>query len=226
MIPVHIGIIPDGNRRYGKKHGLSIRESYARGISKLEHVLEWSKEVGIKIVTVWGFSTENLRRSAIEKKIFFGLLENKIKEMMKSEKIEKNKTCIKIIGKKSFFPKSLANLFDKLEAKTKKYKSFKLNLALGYGGRQEIVDACNRILKSGLKFVNPETFSKYLYTGGITDPELIIRTSGEQRLSGFMPWQSTYSEFIFLKPLWPELRKKDFFDAIKEFEQRTRRFGR
>lgn len=226
MVPVHIGIIPDGNRRFGKKYGLDIAQAYEKGIEKLKEVLEWARELGIRILTVWGFSTENTERDPIEKRIFFKLLENKVKDAMKSSELEKHKVRIRFIGRLDFLPKSISEVFNKLEEMTKNYKSYQLNIAIGYGGRQEIVDACNKILSSGIRSVNQEIFEKYLYTNGIPNPELIIRTSGEYRLSGFMPWQSVYAELAFLKPLWPELQKEDFINAIKEFENRERRFGR
>jgi len=222
----HIGIIPDGNRRYGEKYGLSLQEAYVRGIEKLKEVLGWSQEQGIRILTAWGFSTENFERSVIEKRIFFSLLEKKIKDLISSGELEKNKIKIKIIGRNDFFSKSLKELFNTMENLVKAKPKLQLNLALGYGGRQEIVDACNQILEHRLKNITQRTFSKYLYTNQVPDPELIIRTSGEQRLSGFFPWQCVYSEIIFLKPLWPELKKRDFTNAIKEFENRKRRFGK
>jgi len=226
MVPVHIGIIPDGNRRFGKKYNLSLTEAYERGINKLKEVMEWSKEIGIKILTVWSFSTENINRNFFEKRIFFSLLKKKAEEALNSDEFEKNEIRCRFIGKLSLLPSSLTKILKKIEEKTEKYKKFNLNVAIGYGGRQEIVDACNKIIKSGIKRVNINNLRKFLYTDGIPDPDLIIRTSGEYRLSGFLPWQTVYSELIFLKPLWPELTKEDFINAIKEFENRERRFGR
>jgi tritrans,polycis-undecaprenyl-diphosphate synthase [geranylgeranyl-diphosphate specific] len=226
MVPVHIGIIPDGNRRFGKKYNLSLAEAYEYGINKLKEVLEWSKEIGIKILTVWSFSTENINRNFFEKKVFFSLLKKKAEEVLNSDELEKNEIRCRFIGRLSLLPSSLTNILKKIEEKTENYKKFHLNVAIGYGGRQEIVDACNKIIKAGIKRVTINNFRKFLYTNGIPDPDLIIRTSGEYRLSGFLPWQTVYSELIFLKPLWPELTKEDFINAIKEFETRERRFGR
>lgn len=226
MIPSHIGIIPDGNRRYGSKHGLSLPAAYGKGLEKTEEMLEWCRELGIKMVTIWGFSTENFRRSLPEKRIFFSILENKIEELVNTGKMEKNRTRVNIIGKKGLFPKRLSSLFTALEKNTSGCKDLQLNFAMGYGGRQEIVDACNSIIMSGRKDVDEEGFSSHLYTSGIPDPEIVIRTSGESRLSGFMPWQCVYSEIFFMKPLWPELQKSDFVSVIKDFESRDRRFGK
>lgn len=226
MIPSHIGIIPDGNRRYGEKYRLSLPAAYGKGMEKVEDVLNWSKEAGIGVVTIWGFSTENFRRSLAERKIFFSLMKNKINELIDSKKLLKNGIRVKVIGKKELFEPKMASLFEKLEEQTGRCEKLQLNFAVGYGGRQEIVDACNRIIKSGKNSFTEESISSNLYTTGLPDPELIIRTSGESRLSGFMPWQSVYSELVFINSFWPELRKSEFMAAINEFNERSRRFGK
>ncbi|MEM5813033.1 MAG: polyprenyl diphosphate synthase [Candidatus Aenigmatarchaeota archaeon] len=226
MIPTHIAIIPDGNRRFGEKYNLSLEKAYELGINKLKDVLEWSKELGIKIVTVWSFSTENINRSFRERKIFFSLIEKKVKEALKNNDMLDEKVKIKIIGNFRIIPKSLVRILKKIEEKTNDNKPYRLNIAIGYGGRQEILDACNKLIKAGVKKVDEKTFRRFLYLNDVPDPDLIIRTSGEYRLSGFLPWHGAYSELIFLKPLWPELTKEDFLNAIREFEKRERRFGR
>ncbi len=223
MIPTHVGIIPDGNRRFGKKHGLSIVQAYEKGIDKLKEVCEWSKDLGIKILTVWGFSTENFQRNPVEKEAFFRLLNIKINETIRSKELNRRDIKINIIGKIERFPQYLQKSFQRLTESTKS-GSLKLNIALGYGGRQEIIDAVNKIIKNKVEKVNEKVFSQFLYTS--EEPDLIIRTSGEKRLSGFLPWQSVYSELVFLKPLWPEITRADFVSAIKEFSRRERRFGR
>jgi tritrans,polycis-undecaprenyl-diphosphate synthase [geranylgeranyl-diphosphate specific] len=225
MIPTHVGIIPDGNRRYGKKYNIPLYEAYAHGIEKLRDVLVWSKELGIKILTVWGFSTENFARSPIERKVFFSLIERKAKEILNSGELQENNLRVKIIGKLEKFPKSLQKIFKEIEDRTINGK-LRVNIAFGYGGRQEIIDACNKIIKKGIKRVDERIFARHLYTHDIPDPDLVIRTSGEMRLSGFMPWQIAYSELVFLPCLWPELKKSDYVKAIKSFTKRERRFGR
>ncbi len=222
----HIAIIPDGNRRFAKKMNIPIPKSYAMGVDKIIEVMEWSKELGIKMVTSWGFSTENFRRSALERRLLFRLFENKIKEFLENGRFKKEQLKVKIIGDKSKFPKSLVSAINNLESETAKYGKFQLNLALNYGGRQEIIEACNRIIASGIKHVKDKDFSRFLFTSGLPDPDIILRTSGEQRLSGFLPWQSSYSEFVFLKPLWPELQKEEFVTAINDYDNRQRRFGK
>ncbi|MEM7816856.1 MAG: polyprenyl diphosphate synthase [Candidatus Aenigmatarchaeota archaeon] len=226
MTPVHIGIIPDGNRRFGEKYNLSLAKAYELGINKLKDVLEWSRELGIKIVTVWSFSTENINRSLKERVAFFSLIEKKAKEALKNSGIVDERVEIKIIGNLKILPSSLVRILKKMEEKTKDNKPYRLNIAIGYGGRQEILDACNKLIRSGIRKVDENIFRKFLYLNDTPDPDLIIRTSGEYRLSGFLPWHSAYSELVFLKPLWPELTKDDFVNAIREFEQRERRFGR
>jgi len=225
-VPLHLAIIPDGNRRYGRKYGLPLIKAYARGIEKLREVVEWSKEIGIKILTVWGFSTENLQRSSAEKRAFFTLLKRKAQEFLKNKGFEKMGVRVKFIGRLDFLPKGLVHVLKKVEEQTSSANSMLLNIALAYGGRQEIVDACNRIIRAGIKNVDQETFAKFLYTADLPDPDLVIRTSGEMRLSGFLPWQIAYSELVFLPCLWPELTKRDFLWAISEYSRRERRFGR
>lgn len=225
-VPRHIGIIPDGNRRYSEKFNISIEKAYAKGIEKLMDVIKWSKEKGIKIITVWGFSLENFKRSAAEKRLLFKMFENKIKELINSGTFEKARVCVKIIGHRELFPRFLQETISKLEASTSSFKSQTLNIALGYSGRQDIIDACNRIISSGIKRIDVKSFPKFLTSFSVSDPDLVIRTSGEIRTSGFFPWQTVYSEFVFLKPLWPEITKRDFEYAINEFSKRQRRFGR
>lgn len=228
MIPTHIAIIPDGNRRYGKKYNMPLHVAYGRGMKKVEEVLEWSREMGIKFVTIWGFSTENLGRSPAEKKIFFKLMESRLNDIVKATSKKSINARIKIIGRRDLLPESLKRIFSDVEKKTEKNNGIQLNFAVGYGGRQEIVDACNRLMETrkATGEITMGEFQNYLYTTGMPDPELVIRTSGESRLSGFMPWQAVYSELIFLKPLWPELGKKEFMGAVKKFESRNRRFGK
>ena len=226
MMPKHIAVIPDGNRRFAKKMNIPLPKAYKKGLDKTIDVMEWSKGIGVKMITSWGFSTENFKRSSLEKKFLFRLFEGKIREFLENGRFKKEQLCVKILGDRSKFPNSLIESINQMESETAQYKKFQLNLALNYGGRQEIVDACNKILASGSKNIKEEDFQKFLFTSQIPDPDMILRTSGEQRLSGFMPWQSAYSELIFVESLWPELTKEDFISAVNEYESRQRRFGR
>ncbi|HDI06428.1 MAG TPA: di-trans,poly-cis-decaprenylcistransferase [Candidatus Aenigmarchaeota archaeon] len=220
----HIAIIPDGNRRYAKKMGLSIDVVYNRAMDKIYEIVEWCKELKIKTLTVWGFSTENWRRPKLEKKILFMLFEKKGKEILLDKRIDKEGIKIKIIGNTKQFSKKLQKLFRDIEEKTKKNVKLNLNILLNYGGRKEIIQAVNQILSEGKKNINENRFKKYLWLSD--EPDIIIRTSGEQRLSGLLPFQSVYSELYFEPKYFPEIQKKDFLKMIKTIEKRERRFGK
>lgn len=220
----HIAIIPDGNRRYAKKMGLSIDVVYNRAMDKIYEIVEWCKELKIKTLTVWGFSTENWRRPELEKKILFMLFEKKGKEILLDKRIDKEGIKIKIIGNTKQFSKKLQKLFREIEEKTKKNVELNLNILLNYGGRKEIIQAVNQILSEGKKNINENRFKKYLWLSD--EPDIIIRTSGEQRLSGLLPFQSVYSELYFEPKYFPEIQKKDFLKMIKTIEKRERRFGK
>ena len=220
----HIAIIPDGNRRYAKKMGLSIDVVYNRAMDKIYEIVGWCKELKIKTLTVWGFSTENWRRPELEKKILFMLFEKKGKEILLDKRIDKEGIKIKIIGNTKQFSKKLQKLFREIEEKTKKNVELNLNILLNYGGRKEIIQAVNQILSEGKKNINENRFKKYLWLSD--EPDIIIRTSGEQRLSGLLPFQSVYSELYFEPKYFPEIQKKDFLKMIKTIEKRERRFGK
>ncbi|MCD6274910.1 MAG: di-trans,poly-cis-decaprenylcistransferase [Candidatus Aenigmarchaeota archaeon] len=220
----HIAIIPDGNRRYAKKMGLSIDVVYNRAMDKIYEIVGWCKELKIKTLTVWGFSTENWRRPELEKKILFMLFEKKGKEILLDERIDKEGIKIKIIGNTKQFSKKLQKLFRDIEEKTKQNVELNLNILLNYGGRKEIIQAINQILSEGKKKINENRFKKYLWLSD--EPDIIIRTSGEQRLSGLLPFQSVYSELYFEPKYFPEIQKRDFLKMIKTIEKRERRFGK
>ncbi len=218
----HLAIIPDGNRRYAKKSKLSIEKVYSKAMNKVLDIIDWCKESEVKTLTIWGFSTENWKRSGIEKKILFKLFEEKGKEILSDKKI--NRERVKVIGNIKQFPENLQKLFREIEEKTRKNNKFNLNILLNYGGREEIIQAVNQILSKGKKRINEKDFKKNLWLQD--EPELIIRTSGEQRLSGLLPFQSVYSELCFEPKCFPEIEKKDFLKIIKNFEKRKRRFGK
>jgi len=221
ILPKHIAIIPDGNRRWAKERGISTKEGYARGIAHIDEVLAWCRDAGIMMVTMWGFSAENFRREKGEIDALFYLFKKNLIEKLSS----KENIRVRFLGRVEKFPKDIVDLFEKVEEKTQDKKPYQLNLLLSYGGREEILDAVNRSIEKGEK-VDEDTFSSYLYTKGMPDPDLVIRTSGEQRLSGLMPWQTIYSEFYFSKKLWPDFSKEDFEDALNDYSSRKRKFGR
>lgn len=231
-IPQHIAIIMDGNRRLAERLGLRLWEGHKLGAEKVEDVLDWCLDLGIKTVTAYAFSTENFSRPKDEVERLFDLFEEYFNRVAVDERIHKNRTRVKAIGRVERFPERVREAIKRAEEATKDYDGFHLNLAVAYGGRQEVLDAVKKIaekVREGsleLSAVNEETMSKNLYTNGLPDPDLIIRTSGEERISGFLLWQSAYSELYFCESFWPGFRKIDFLRAIRTFQQRKRRFGR
>lgn len=213
------------NRRWAKIHGKSIEEGHWRGIQKLKEVAKWCKEFGVKILTIWIFSTENAGRSKEEVKTLHNLFEKMLNEFEK-EKI--TNVRMRFVGKLELFPQKIADMTKGIEEKTKKGK-LQVIILMGYGGKQEIVDAVNKIIKEAksgkLSKIDERLFRNYLYAPDIPDPDLIIRT-GEKRLSGLLLWQSAYSEIYFCPKLWPDFEKEDLAAAIEDFKNRERRFGK
>jgi tritrans,polycis-undecaprenyl-diphosphate synthase [geranylgeranyl-diphosphate specific] len=230
MIPRHVAIIPDGNRRWAKAHKKSLVAGYLAGIDKVGDVLEWSRDLEVRNITFWGLSTENLSRNRTELSTLMRLFELKFKEAVKRNEFHEHKIRFRVFGDKSVLTKSIQNYINALEDSTRDYSNYFANVLLGYGGRQEIIAACNAAIRDyearKIDKVDEASFSRYLYTGGLADPDLIIRTSGEQRLSGFLPWHSAYSEFYFSKHLWPEFTKQELGKAVDDYGERKRRFGR
>jgi undecaprenyl diphosphate synthase len=224
-IPNHIALIPDGNRRWSEQKGISRKEGYKIGIEHIGDVLKWCKEKDVRMVTMWGFSTENFKRDSEEIEGLFNLFKKNLLEGLSTKEEEGKKIKVRFLGRTHLFPKDIVMLFKKIEEKTTDNGPFQLNLLLSYGGRGEIVDAVNDIIKEGTKEVDEDMISEHLYTKGMPDPDLVIRTSGEQRLSGLLPWQTCYSEFYFSKKLWPDFSKEDFEGALAEYARRKRRFG-
>jgi tritrans,polycis-undecaprenyl-diphosphate synthase [geranylgeranyl-diphosphate specific] len=233
-VPEHIGIILDGNRRWGiEKRGEKL-DGHLRGARTGEDFLEWCLDLGIKTVTLYVFSTENFHRPREEVDTVLKLIEDEARKLVTDRRIHEHKVHVKAIGRIELLPESLRNVLDEVERVTAAYDQHYLNIAVAYGGRAEIVDAAKRIIdevKSGSldgEAVNEDMFRKYLYTSHLPNPypELIIRTSGEERLSGFLLWQSAYSEFVFLDVFWPEFRRIDLLRAVRTYQRRRRRFGK
>jgi short-chain Z-isoprenyl diphosphate synthase len=235
-LPRHIGLILDGNRRFARARGLgSVLEGHRAGAEKVEEVLSWFEELEIRMVTIWIFSTENLGRDPEEVSGLLGLIERKMWDITTDPKIHSKRIRVRAIGKLELLPASTQRAIRAAEDATREYDHFSLNIAVGYGGRQEIADAVQALLREALargtpverltEEVTPDQISKYLYTYDLPDPDLIIRTSGEVRLSGFLLWQSAYSEYYFCDAYWPAFRKIDFLRAIRSYQQRERRFG-
>lgn len=230
--PHHIGLIVDGNRRFARVKGLASNEGHNAGSQKLEDFLRWCWRLEIKIVTLYGFSTENHKRSEQEVDYLMDLILRKLKQYQVDPVIHNEGVKIKVIGSRANLSEEMIHEICKTEELTRHNDRFQLNIAISYGGRAEIVDAVQQIArevqdnKLAPDEITEDLFGNYLYTEGIPDPDLIIRTSGEERLSGFLLWQSAYSELYFTEVFWPAFRMIDFWRAIRVYQQRERRYGR
>ncbi len=231
-VPKHVAIIMDGNRRLAERFGLKPWDGHRLGAQKVEDVLEWCLDIGIETLTVYAFSTENFNRPKEEVERLFDIFEEYFYKIAKDKRIHKNRTRVKAIGKVERFPERVRKAIKTAEDATKDYDNFQFNLAVAYGGRQEVLDALKKIaedVKSGkidVDTITESTISQNLYTNGLPDPDLVIRTSGEERISGFLLWQSAYSELYFCESYWPGFRRIDFLRAIRTFQYRKRRFGK
>lgn len=234
VLPNHIAIILDGNRRWAKYHYFGVNRAHNVGAEKAEELLNWIYDLEIKITTIYVLSNENLERENEELTNIYALLSKKLTKLRDDNRIHKRKMKIKAIGNIELLPKNLQHILKILEEETSSYDSMFLNIAVAYGGQQELVDAIKKIasmVSSGQLKVNDidkKIIESCLYTSHLpqSDPDLILRTSGEKRLSGFLLWQSAYSELIFMDVFWPEFRKIDFMRAIRTYQNRRRRFGK
>ncbi|MFA4998558.1 MAG: polyprenyl diphosphate synthase [Candidatus Paceibacterota bacterium] len=221
--PNHLGIILDGNRRWAREKGLPALEGHRRGMEVTKKVVKWCKDKGIKILTLFVFSTENWKRTKKEVDFLMNLLEQAFSKKG-VEEINKEGIRIKIIGQKEKLSSPLQKKIKEIEEMTKNNKKMILNFALSYGGRAEIIDAVKNIVKKGISpdKINEEVMKENLWT---SDVDLIIRTGKEQRISNFLIWQAAYSELYFPQKYWPEFTEKDLGEALKEYSRRQRRFG-
>jgi len=223
-IPQHLAIIIDGNRRWAKEKRLPSFQGHKKGFDKVDEIGEYCLDKGVKILTLYCFSTENWERSKAEVNYLMRLLAKAFsKENIK--RFNNRGVKMQVIGQKERLPKFLQKKIQKAEESTKNNKKGFLNLAISYGGRPEIVQAINNIVKKGFP-ITEKSINDNLWTKGLADPDLIIRTSGEQRLSNFLTWQSAYSELYFPKKYWPDFTKKDIDKAFEEYSLRSRRFGK
>jgi short-chain Z-isoprenyl diphosphate synthase len=236
-LPRHIGIIMDGNRRFARAAGTAnVTFGHQRGADKLRQVLSWCYDAGIPVVTVWSFSLDNFQRDTSEVEDLLHLFETKTRELAEQHEVHTKEVRVRYIGKIELLPESLRQAIRDVEQATAGYDRYHLNIAMAYGGREEITDAFRGFLAGqaraghGLDRVLEEFdahgIEPYLYTSGLPEPDLIVRTSGEVRLSGFLLWQSAYSEFYFCDTHWPAFRRIDFLRALRSHHQRQRRFGR
>ncbi len=231
-VPKHIAVIMDGNRRFAEMFGLHPTKGHEMGKDKLEEVMDWCIEIGVKILTVYAFSTENLYRPKEEVDTLMAMFAENFRKVADDKRIHKNRIRIRVIGQRELLPKEVQEAIAYAEERTRNYDSYFYNIAVAYGGREEIVQAIRKIardVKEGkldIDDITQETFSKYLYTSEFPDPDLVLRTSGEERISNFLLWQLAYSELYFTDVYWPGFRKIDFLRAIRSYQMRQRRFGR
>jgi short-chain Z-isoprenyl diphosphate synthase len=236
-VPHHIGLILDGNRRYGRKaHLVDPHDIYMAGANKLDDLLEWCITLKIPAITLWVLSTENLKRSREEVTGILSAVEKKLKLLAEDHQIHNGRIRVRAVGRLELLPPSTLTAIRSAEEATRSYNGMQLTIAAAYGGREEIIDAMqsllreqlaqNRSLEEVIEMITPEAVARSLYSPDLPDPDLIIRTSGEIRLSGFLLWQSVSSEFYFTDVFWPSFRRIDFLRAVRAFQQRQRRFGK
>ena len=230
-VPDHVAIIMDGNRRFAETTGLKPSLGHHFGTEKVKDTLDWCLELGIKNLTLYAFSTENFNREQNEVKELMDLCYTELTKAKKDSRLHKNKVKVSVIGQIGSLPDHIQKEAVNLMNQTKKYDKYNLSIAIAYGGREEIVNAVQKIaedVKLGeidLTDINQEKVASYLYTKDLPDPDLILRTSGEERISNFLLWQMAYSEFYFTDVYWPAFQKRDFLKAIQSYQQRKRRYG-
>ncbi len=226
-IPQHIGIIMDGNRRWAEKKGLTVGEGHRAGAKNLEKIIDHCLELGVKTLTVYALSTENWRkRTKKEVRGIFNLILQAAKEKKKDYRAKGIKLAV--LGEFQAFPRKVVGAIREILKIVKTHERLKVNLALNYGSRDEILKAVRSIIQEKIppRKLNEKTFSRFLYTSGEPDPNLIIRTAGEVRVSNFLLWQMSYSELYFTDTLWPDFDEKELDKAITEYQRRQRRFGK
>jgi short-chain Z-isoprenyl diphosphate synthase len=233
--PRHVGIILDGNRRWARAQGRDPVDAYRVGAAKLDEVLAWCVDLAIPAVTLWACSTENLGRAPDELRGLLSVIENKLNAIAGDPRVHRRRIRVRAVGKLDLLPDSTLAAIRRAEQATEGYGDAVLTFALAYGGRQEIADAVRSLLHEHAKagttieelaeLLDVDHIAEHLYTRGQPDPDLVIRTSGEQRMSGFLLWQSAHSEFYFCEAYWPDFRRIDFLRALRAYADRHRRFG-
>ena len=225
LSPQHVAFIMDGNRRWAKAKGLPTLLGHRKGFDRIEEIIHYGQEQGIRYLTFWAFSTENWKRDKKEVTYLMNLFRTMFQANWVKDS-EKDGVQIRVIGDVTPFPKDIQKSIHDITERTRRNDRTTVIIGLNYGGREEILHAVNSLVKKKTKEVNEEDFAKALYTDGIPDPDFIIRSGGEQRLSGFLPWQSTYAELYFPDIHWPDFTQKEFAKALEEYTSRQRRFGK
>jgi len=223
LVPKHIAFIADGNGRWATEKGLPRFEGHSHGKDAIKKVIDRCFDRGVEAVSIYCFSTENFKRPKEEVDYIFNLFRKMKDELLKG--LIKRNSKFRLLGDKSMLPADIANMLDEMREATKDCTAHSLNLALAYGARHEIVTAVNELVSKGIK-VDEESFKKYLYTADLPDPDLIVRSSGEQRLSNFLLYQAAYSEFYFPDKYWPDFDAETVDECIRVFQNRKRRFGK
>ena len=224
-VPEHVAIILDGNGRWAKKKGMPRNYGHAQGAKNVERICEDAYHMGIKYLTVYAFSTENWKRSGEEVNALMSLLRSYMKTCVKTAR--KNHMCVRVIGDKTGLAEDIQESIDRLERESRDQDGLNFTIAINYGSRDEICRAVRKIVESGIRpeEITEETISEHLDTAGIPDPDLLIRTSGELRLSNYLMWQLAYTEFYFTDVHWPDFTKEELEKAVEKYSQRQRRYG-
>ncbi len=228
-VPKALGLIPDGNRRWARQHSLRFLSGYRLGVDKFIDFADWCKDYGVRNIAVWAFSTENFRRALSERRILFDIYRKVATDKEILGRLHENKTRFNVVGNRLLLPKDLVESLHKVELETKDYKDRVINMLIAYGGKDDMLHAVKGVVdhavKTGVRNVSENLFRAYMLSNQVPDMDMVIRTSGEERLSGFMPWQTEYSELYFSKKLWPDFTKKDLQNALTDYDKRQRRFG-
>lgn len=228
-IPRHVAIIMDGNGRWARERGFARSQGHREGVKRAEEILEAADEAGVKFLTFFAFSAENWKRSQAEVAVLMRLLDVFLKRNLR--RLMKHNMRLRVIGRKEPIPDFLWKRLVDSQAQTKENTGLTVILAFNYGARQEIVDAVKKIAqevgerKRRAEDINEDNFNNFLYTAGLPDPDMLIRTSGEVRISNFLLWQLSYAELYFPKVCWPDFKRDNFIEAIREYQRRARRFG-
>jgi tritrans,polycis-undecaprenyl-diphosphate synthase [geranylgeranyl-diphosphate specific] len=230
-VPHHLAIIMDGNRRFAGEHGIGVTDGHAAGRDTLEKLLDWCLEVGIRVLTVYALSVENFSRPSEEIEGLMDLFDQALRDIAVDERVHRHQIRVRVIGKRELLPARVQEAIGIAESATAGYSAYRYNVALAYGGRDEILDAIRALAQEVREGrlepsqIDSEAVSRRLYTADLPDPDLVFRTSGEERISNFLLWQSAYSELYFSDVLWPGLTRTDFLRAIQAYQKRRRRFG-
>jgi tritrans,polycis-undecaprenyl-diphosphate synthase [geranylgeranyl-diphosphate specific] len=230
-VPNHLAIIMDGNRRFAGEHGMTVKDGHAAGRDTLEKLLDWCLELGIRVLTVYALSTENFSRATEEVEGLMELFDKALRDIAVDPRVHRNRIRVRVIGNRALLPARVQDAIDIAERATAGYSDYTYNVALAYGGREEIIQAIRTLAREARdgtiepESIDSESVSRRLYTADLPDPDLIFRTSGEERVSNFLLWQSAYSELYFSDVLWPGLTRTEFLRAIRAFQMRRRRFG-